>query len=145
VAQRDGTLISTPLWLLRPPNPQPQPPQPLNLQTGKSPAPYDYLPFFYSRVFNLSWQFYGSAPPTAQIVTFGLPAALTAAAAAQPAKFGAYWVDQGRVVGVFIESGSADECAAAKAVAKAKPAAPGAPGELESAGAEFLTAAAAKL
>lgn len=24
-----------------------------------SDAPYDYLPYFYSREFNLSWQFYG--------------------------------------------------------------------------------------
>jgi monodehydroascorbate reductase (NADH) len=53
-----------------------------------STAEYDYLPFFYSREFSLSWQFYGSSEGTA--VHFGDMAA---------GKFGAYWVDGGRWVG----------------------------------------------
>lgn len=111
---------------------------------GKAPPAYNYLPFFYSRVFNLSWQFYGLASPTAAVTPFGVEAALAAAESAAAAKFGAYWVDGGKVVGVFIEGGSPEECAAAKAVAAAAPPAPAA-GELAAAGAEFLTAAAAKL
>ncbi|KIY93134.1 hypothetical protein MNEG_14830, partial [Monoraphidium neglectum] len=107
------------------------------------PAPYDYFPFFYSRIFGLSWVFHGLAPPGSKVVPFGLPAALEAAPKGEAAKFGAYWVDaEGRVAGVFLESGSNDENAAAKAVAKARVAAPGDLGEQ---GAGFLLAAAAKL
>lgn len=29
------------------------------LRAGLAPAAYDYLPFFYSRVFSLAWVFYG--------------------------------------------------------------------------------------
>jgi monodehydroascorbate reductase (NADH) len=94
-------------------------------------------------VFNLSWQFYGQAPAGAAVVPFGLAPAAAAAANAQPATFGAYWLDGGRVVGVFVESGSADENAAAKAVAAARPAA--AEEELRTGGAGFLLAAAARL
>lgn len=59
-------------------------------------------------------------------------------------KFGAFWVDGGHVVGVFLESGADADNAAAKAVARAAPAAPAAE-ELAAAGADFLHAAAAKL
>jgi hypothetical protein len=34
---------------------------------GTATAPYDYLPFFYSREFNLSWQFYGQADGADQV------------------------------------------------------------------------------
>jgi monodehydroascorbate reductase (NADH) len=123
-------------------NPQLNPQTP-NRPPGKSPPPYDYLPFFYSRVFNLSWQFYGTAPAGARVVTFGLEAALAAAATATAAKFGAFWIDAaGRVVGVFVEGGGAEEGAGAKAVARSRPAAPG-DAELAAAGAEYLAAAAA--
>lgn len=110
--------------------------------TGKAPAAYDYLPFFYSRVFDLSWQFYGLAPATATVIPFGLPAALEAAAEAKPAMFGAFWVDGGKVKGVFIESGSAEDNAAAKAVARAQPVASE---DLGAQGVDFLLSAAAKL
>ncbi|CAA6661212.1 unnamed protein product [Spirodela intermedia] len=49
---------------------------------------FDYLPFFYSRVFGLSWQFYGDN--RGEVVHYGDFAG---------ARFGAYWVDRGRVVG----------------------------------------------
>ncbi|KAJ3692489.1 hypothetical protein LUZ60_012839 [Juncus effusus] len=66
----------------------------------------DYLPFFYSRVFALSWQFYGdnSGDP----IHFGDYSST---------RFGAYWVDQGKLVGAFLEGGTRDEYSAiAKAV-----------------------------
>lgn len=74
---------------------------------------YDYLPFFYSRVFSLSWQFYGLSTGTA--VHFGDQS---------EGKFGAFWVDNGRVVGAFLESGTAEEFAAIKKVALEQPEAP---------------------
>jgi hypothetical protein len=90
--------------------------------------------------------FHGYAPPDAAVVPFGLDAALAAAdrGEAPPAAFGAYWLAaDGSVVGVFLESGSPDEVAAAGKVARARPTATQA--ELASAGAGFLTAAAARL
>ena len=97
-------------------------------------------------MFSLSWVFYGAAPPGARLVPCGLPAALEAAAKVEPAKFGAYWVDEpggsGKVVGVLLESGSPEEVAAAKAVAAARPAAPE---DVGAQGVGFLLAAAAKL
>ncbi len=74
---------------------------------------YDYLPFFYSRVFTLSWQFYGLSPGAP--VHFGDHA---------EGKFGAFWVDNGRVVGAFLESGTPEEFAAIKKVAVEQPEAP---------------------
>ena len=47
--------------------------------------PYDYLPYFYSRLFNLSWQFYGSSE--GDTVFFGDTSS----------KFGTYWVKDGKV------------------------------------------------
>jgi monodehydroascorbate reductase (NADH) len=61
-------------------------------ESGESVAEYDYLPYFYSRSFDVAWQFYGDNDP-----------------AAPKPKFGSYWVKDGRVVGVFLEGGSADE------------------------------------
>lgn len=65
----------------------------------------DYLPFFYSRVFTLSWQFYGDN--VGEVVHFG---------DFSGGKFGAYWVDKGRIMGAFLESGSREEY---EAIAKA--------------------------
>eukprot|EP00884_Botryococcus_braunii_P016888 jgi/Botrbrau1/3883/Bobra.0183s0104.1 len=63
--------------------------------------PYDYLPFFYSRVYNLSWQFYGWSDGTEPIF-FGDKSV---------GKFGTYFVKEGKVVGAFLESGDAGgEC-----------------------------------
>lgn len=97
------------------------------IHTGANPAPYDYTPYFYSREFNLSWQFFGLAEPTDKVVTYGdlSPAAAAAAAApdGQAPKFGAYWVRDGAVVGAFIEGPTADESAALKKLVRAKPAA----------------------
>lgn len=86
---------------------------------------YDYLPFFYSRIFHLSWQFYGFS--NKQPIVYGNPAA---------GKIGMYWVDEGKVVGTMLESGTPEEFEAIKAVAKAQPPAPPAE-ELISKGLQF--------
>lgn len=77
-------------------------------------ATFEYSPFFYSRVFNLSWQFYGLSDG-AEVVPFGDQAA---------GKFGAFFVQGGKVVGAFLESGSPEENAGIQRVAAAQPAAP---------------------
>ncbi|CAL5019113.1 unnamed protein product [Urochloa decumbens] len=64
----------------------------------------DYLPFFYSRVFALSWRFYGDN--AGEAVHFG---DLGFSAASSSPKFGAFWVNKGRVAGAFLEGGSPEE------------------------------------
>ncbi|KAF3775700.1 Monodehydroascorbate reductase 4 [Nymphaea thermarum] len=59
---------------------------------------FDYLPFFYSRVFTLSWQFYGDN--RGEVVHFGN---------FKTGHFGAYWVNKGRLVGAFLEGGTKEE------------------------------------
>lgn len=116
--------------------------------TGASPAPYNYLPFFYSREFSLSWQFWGSTDDAAETVVWGAADGAAAAAAAvpggPPAKFGAFWLQGGRLVGAFLEGGSTEEAAALKALVTARAAAPSVD-ELRAAGAGWALAAAARL
>jgi monodehydroascorbate reductase (NADH) len=72
---------------------------------------YDYLPYFYSRVFTLSWQFYGDN--VGECILFGKQS---------EKKFGAFWVDsKGVLVGAFLEGGNKDEYAALEMVARLKP------------------------
>lgn len=75
---------------------------------------YDYLPHFYSRSFDLSWQFYGDN--VGDTILFGdndptLP---------KP-KFGTYWIKDGKVVGAFLEGGSPDETKAIAKLARFQP------------------------
>ena len=79
-----------------------------------APGTYDYLPYFYSRVFSLSWVFYGRQ--AGEVATFG--------DLGQAGKWGAFWVEGGKCVGAFLESGSPEENAAVKKVAETCPAAP---------------------
>ncbi|CAI5484363.1 unnamed protein product [Closterium sp. Yama58-4] len=81
-------------------------------EAGEQVPDYAYLPYFYSRSFDLSWQFYGDN--VGEAVHYGLKDGK--AAGEGPAKFGAYWVKDGKVVGAFLEGGSAEEN---KAIAKA--------------------------
>ncbi|KAL5710702.1 monodehydroascorbate reductase (NADH) [Ranunculus cassubicifolius] len=83
-------------------------------EEGKTIEEYDYLPFFYSRSFDLSWQFYGDN--VGEAVLFG-----ESDPALEKAKFGSYWVKDGKVVGVFLESGTAEENKAIAKVAKVQP------------------------
>uniref|UniRef100_K3YI58 monodehydroascorbate reductase (NADH) n=1 Tax=Setaria italica TaxID=4555 RepID=K3YI58_SETIT len=84
-------------------------------ESGESVPEYDYLPYFYSRSFDVAWQFYGDN--VGDDVLFGD----NDPASAKP-KFGSYWVKDGKVVGVFLEGGSAEENQAIARVARAQPA-----------------------
>jgi monodehydroascorbate reductase (NADH) len=84
-------------------------------ESGEAVPEYDYLPYFYSRSFDLSWQFYGDN--VGEAVLFGD----SDPSSAKP-KFGSYWIKDGKVVGAFLEGGSADENGAIAKVARAQPA-----------------------
>lgn len=86
---------------------------------------YDYLPYFYSREFDLAWQFYGE--PEGDYVIHG---------DLEKGKFGVYWVQDGKVVGTYSESASDEQNAALKQVALTKPDAPSL-GELKKMGYDF--------
>jgi len=83
-------------------------------EEGKTVEDYDYLPFFYSRSFDLSWQFYGDN--VGETVLFGD----NNPASSKP-KFGSYWIKDGKLIGAFLEGGSADENKAIAKAAKAQP------------------------
>ncbi|KAJ6790497.1 monodehydroascorbate reductase-like [Iris pallida] len=83
-------------------------------EEGKQIEEYDYLPYFYSRAFNLSWQFYGDN--VGDTVLFGDNDPTSASP-----KFGSYWIKDGKVVGVFLEAGSPEENKAIAKVAKLQP------------------------
>ncbi|XP_071705652.1 monodehydroascorbate reductase 4, peroxisomal [Rutidosis leptorrhynchoides] len=80
------------------------------MEPDKTPE-FDYLPFFYSRVFSLSWQFYGDN--VGEVVYFG---------DFSGSSFGAYWVHSGHLVGSFLEGGSKEEYEAMAKVTRLKPA-----------------------
>ncbi|CAK7343404.1 unnamed protein product [Dovyalis caffra] len=83
-------------------------------EDGKTIDVYDYLPFFYSRSFDLSWQFYGDNVGDAVLFGDNDPAS-------PKPKFGSYWIKDGKVVGAFLEGGSPDENKAIAKVAKVQP------------------------
>lgn len=77
---------------------------------------YDYLPYFYSRVFEYEgsprkvfWQFFGdSVGETVEIGNFD-------------PKIATFWIDSGRLKGVLVESGSAEENQLLPKLARAQP------------------------
>ncbi|KAL0344010.1 UNVERIFIED_CONTAM: Monodehydroascorbate reductase 4, peroxisomal [Sesamum angustifolium] len=71
---------------------------------------FDYLPFFYSRVFTLSWQFYGDN--AGEVVHFGDFSGNT---------FGAYWIHKGQLVGSFLEGGTKEQYEAIAQATRLKP------------------------
>lgn len=83
-------------------------------EEGKVIDEYDYLPYFYSRAFNLSWQFYGDN--VGETVLFG-----DNDPSSTNAKFGTYWINDGKIVGVFLENGTAEENKAIERVARLQP------------------------
>ncbi|VAI00678.1 unnamed protein product [Triticum turgidum subsp. durum] len=100
-------------------------------EAGSAVEEYDYLPYFYSRSFDLSWQFYGDNVGDAILFGDADPGS------AKP-KFGSYWVKDGKCVGAFLEGGSPDENAAIAKLARAQlPAA--SPDELKAAGLQFAS------
>ncbi|PWA80032.1 monodehydroascorbate reductase [Artemisia annua] len=85
-------------------------------EQGKEIEDYNYLPFSYSRSFDLSWQFYGDN--AGDSVVFG-----NHDPASEKPKFGMYWLKDGKVVGVFLEGGTPEENIAISNVAKVQPSA----------------------
>ncbi|XP_027367400.1 monodehydroascorbate reductase isoform X2 [Abrus precatorius] len=83
-------------------------------EDGKTVEEYDYLPYFYSRSFDLSWQFYGDN--VGDTVLFGD----NNPESSKP-KFGTYWIKDGKVVGAFLESGTPEENKAIAKVARVQP------------------------
>lgn len=73
---------------------------------------FDYLPFFYSRVFTLSWQFYGDN--IGEVVYYG--------DLSDSSTFGAYWVSKGHLVGAFLEGGTKEEYEAIAKATRVRPA-----------------------
>lgn len=96
---------------------------------AEKPGEFDYLPFFYSRVFSLSWQFYGDN--VGEVVHFGDFSGNV---------FGAYWISKGRLVGSFLEGGTREEYEAIAMVTRLRPAIDDLD-ELEKLGLEFAVAA----
>ncbi|ERN19470.1 hypothetical protein AMTRI_Chr09g42430 [Amborella trichopoda] len=83
-------------------------------QEGKTIEEYDYLPYFYSRAFDLSWQFFGDN--VGETVLFG-----DANPSSPKPKFGSYWIKDGKVIGVFLEGGTPEENKAIATVARVQP------------------------
>ncbi|GFQ04086.1 monodehydroascorbate reductase [Phtheirospermum japonicum] len=83
-------------------------------EQGASISEYDYLPYFYSRAFDLSWQFYGDNVGDAVLFGDSEPTSSTH-------KFGSYWIKDGKVVGAFLESGTPEENKAIAKVASVQP------------------------
>jgi monodehydroascorbate reductase (NADH) len=83
-------------------------------EQGKSIDEYDYLPYFYSRSFTLSWQFYGDN--VGDFVVFGQVDPSTPGA-----KFGAFWIKDNKIVGAFLENGTPEENKAIAKVARLQP------------------------
>lgn len=83
-------------------------------EEGKLIEEYDYLPYFYSRAFDLSWQFYGDN--VGDTVLFG-----DSDPASPKPKFGSYWIKNGKVIGAFLEAGTPDENKAIAKIAKLQP------------------------
>ncbi|KAJ4960189.1 hypothetical protein NE237_020099 [Protea cynaroides] len=76
----------------------------------KTRGDFDYLPFFYSRVFTLSWQFYGDN--VGEVVHYGDFSGRS---------FGAYWINKGKLVGSFLEGGTKEEYEAIAKVTRLQP------------------------
>lgn len=83
-------------------------------EEGKTIEEYDYLPFFYSRSFDLSWQFYGDN--VGDTVLFG-----DNNPASPKPKFGTYWIKDGKIFGAFLEGGTPEENKAIAKVARVQP------------------------
>nr|DAD48621.1 TPA_asm: hypothetical protein HUJ06_018558 [Nelumbo nucifera] len=83
-------------------------------EEGKTIDEYDYLPYFYSRAFDLSWQFYGDN--VGETVLFG-----DSDPESPKPKFGSYWIKDKKVVGIFLENGTPDENKAIAKIARLQP------------------------
>lgn len=74
---------------------------------GETTQPYDYLPYFYSRIFHLSWQFFGDSAGECTTIGDFDPQLLS------------IWVEDGsKVKGIFMESPTKEDTANMKKIAK---------------------------
>lgn len=78
----------------------------VNAIVSESAEPYDYLPYFYSRIFDLSWKFYGDSVGDCVVVGDFSPKLL------------AIWVEGDNVKGLFMEHASDEETANMKKIAR---------------------------
>ncbi|XP_031275681.1 monodehydroascorbate reductase, seedling isozyme-like [Pistacia vera] len=83
-------------------------------EKGKAIDEYDYFPYFYSRVFDLSWHFYGETVGETVLFRNWNPACSLR-------KFGTYWIKEGKIVGAFLESGTLEENKTIAEVARLQP------------------------
>ena len=110
---------------------------------------YAYLPYYYSRVFDLGWVFYGSSSPgSTESVEFGERDAEAAAVRGEKKQtFGSFHLEvddekrERRVVGAFLEGGSPEQNAAVKKLVEARAVVE----EGSALGIEWASAKAAKL
>ena len=112
------------------------------------PPSYSYLPYYYSRVFDLGWVFYGSS--SSETVEFGERDAEAAARGEKKQTFGSFHLEaEGgggggkRIVGAFLEGGSPEQNAVVKKLVEAR--ARVEEGEGSALGIEWASATAAKL
>lgn len=83
-------------------------------EEGKEIEEYNYLPYFYSRSFDLSWQFYGDN--VGETKFFGDNNPLSA----KP-KFGCFWIKDGKVMGALLEGGNPQENKCIANIARLQP------------------------
>ncbi|XP_060669873.1 monodehydroascorbate reductase, seedling isozyme-like [Ziziphus jujuba] len=76
-------------------------------EDGKSIEEYQYFPFLYSSYFDLSWIFCGDN--VGEPVVFVDAQYNTTRPSPTKPKFGTYWINNGKVVGAFLEGGTAEE------------------------------------
>jgi len=75
------------------------------------------IPYVYSRILDLGWKFYGRA--AGEVVTIGLEE--LGEEKADPSTFAAFYVEDGVIVGVFLEKGSDEQNAKLERVIREKP------------------------
>ncbi|XP_031273392.1 monodehydroascorbate reductase, seedling isozyme-like [Pistacia vera] len=83
-------------------------------EEGKTIEEYDYLPYFFSRSFDLSWKFYGSNVGKRLLVRDNGPGS-------EKHKFGTFWIEKGKIVGAFLMNGTSRENEAIANVARGQP------------------------
>jgi monodehydroascorbate reductase (NADH) len=127
-------------------------------EPGSDSSPsYSYLPYYYSRVFDLGWVFYGSSSDATESVEFGERDAEAAALRGEKQTFGSFHLleveaeaDGGsgagkkekRIVGAFLEGGSPEQNAMVRKLVEARAVVEEGSAPL---GIEWASAAAAKL
>lgn len=89
---------------------------------GKTEDAYDYLPYFYSRIFHMAWQFFGDCDNAECIVVGSMDAEVLSGWGPESEgthpQLLAVWIGEGGIAqGVFMESPSGDQTESMKKVA----------------------------